>query len=129
MSPKCDSLAQNVPEKFNGDVSDQKEKAKYSWKFRRNGVNERGERVGYGVITGEKEAEKYLSTGSFSVEEGDEVFILTDGFEDYFKLPEFISLFEDGSDLENKIKNFTKNKSEEDPWVYGHERSLISISV
>ena len=127
-SPKCNELKQAEAPKFTSDTSDQKAKAMYAWNTNRNGINKNGERIGYGVVTGEPEALEYLSVGSFSIKQGDLVAILTDGFEDYIKLPEFISLFTSWpTDLESQIKNFTYKKAEEDPETFGHERSLIVI--
>lgn len=127
-SPKCNELRQAEAPKFTGDISDQKAKAVYAWSTNRNGTNEKGERIGYGVVTGEPEALKYLSVGSFSIVREDLVAILTDGFEDYMRLPEFISLFTSWPiDLESQIKNFTYTKAKEGPETFGHERSLIVI--
>src|ERR1035437_923497 len=94
-SPNCNELKQAEAPKFTGNVSDQKAKAIYAWSANRNRMNKNGERIGYGVVTGEPEALEYLSVGSFSIEKGDLVAILTDGFEDHMRLSEFISFFTD----------------------------------
>lgn len=128
-SPKCNDLKQAESPKFTGDLSDKVAKIKYTWSTIRNGMNDKGERIGYGVVTGEPEALSYVSSGSFSIQEGDTVALLTDGFEDYMKLPEFISLLTGWSpNLESEIKEFTNQKAEEDPEIFGHERSLIVVS-
>jgi hypothetical protein len=128
ISPKCNDLRQVEPPKFTGDPSDRKAKTIYTWSTTRNGINENGGRIGYGVVTGEPEAGEYLSSGSFQIKEGDLVTVLTDGFEDHLKLPDFISLFTCWpSSLESEVREFTHKKAEEDPETFGHERSLFVI--
>lgn len=129
-SPDCNTMVQAEAPKFAGDSSDEKARAQYAWRVKRNGVNEKGERVGYGVVTGEPEALLYLASGSFSVQEGDLISVLTDGFEEYMKLPEFVSLFTKWTDdLEFQVKKFTTTKIDEDPEKFGHERTLVAVSV
>lgn len=126
VSPACHSLKEAEPVSFTGDSSDQKSRAEYVWRFVRNAINKKGERVGYGVITGEPNAVKYLCSGVLNLEKGDIVGVVTDGFEEYVKLPEFVSLFTKWSpDLEDDVKVFTSEKAQVDPEKYGHERSLI----
>lgn len=128
-SPKCNDLRQVESPKFIGDTTDKVAKIKYTWSTIRNGINDKGERIGYGVVTGEPEALDYLSSGSFPIQTGDTLVLLTDGFEDYMKLPEFISLLTSWSpNLESEVKEFTYQKTEEDPETFGHERSLIVVS-
>ncbi len=128
-SPKCNDLKQSEPPQFTGDPKDRTAKIKYTWSTIRNWLNDKGERIGYGVVTGEPEALSYLSSGSFSMQEGDTLALLTDGFEDYMKLPKFISLLTSWSpNLESEIKEFTYQKAEDDPETFGHERSLIVVS-
>jgi|GEM_PF-894400 len=129
-SPLCKTLAQAKAPEFEGDQNDQKERTRYTWKIKRNGVNEKRERVGYGVATGEPEALLYLASGSFALAKGDIITLLSDGFEDYMKLPEFTSLLARFSDdLEQEVKAFTAQKADEDPDKFGHERSLIVVSA
>jgi hypothetical protein len=126
-SPDCDDLTEDKLPIFAGGDS-QRSKAEYSWKFRRNRINDQGKRVGYGVVTGEPEALEYLSSGSFEIGAGDLLLVLTDGFEEYTKLPEFISLLKNNDqELISSLKAFTTKKAEEDPDKYGHERSLIAV--
>jgi serine/threonine protein phosphatase PrpC len=83
----------------------------------------------YVVVNGEEKANELLNYGSFEVKEGELVALFTDGFENYFKIPEFISLFQKWpADLESQVKKFTAAKTDEDPEKFGHERSLIMIS-
>lgn len=84
--------------------------------------------VGYGTTTGEKAAENYLNLGTIILAPGDFFALYTDGFECYFALPEFLSLFKSWPlDLEEKIKTFTAKKEKENPELFGHERSLIAV--
>lgn len=56
--------------------------------------------------------------------------VFTDGFEEYWRLPQFISIFKDWSDdLEKQVKDFTTQKSQINPDSFGHERSLIVIKI
>jgi len=96
----------------------------------RNGVNEQGELIGYGVITGEETAGRYLHYGTLALAEGDFLAVCTDGFEPYMHLPEFIALLTRGGEgLGLRVKQFTAAKGQEDPEQFGQERSLILIAV
>jgi hypothetical protein len=130
-SPDCHTKKQADPEeKYSGDKDDRKVAAKYFWRVKRNRINSNSERVGYGVVTGEPEALNYLSSGTLDVEAGDLVSVLTDGFEPYMKMSDFLSLFKNWSeDLEMQIKNFTEIKSTENQKVFGHERTLIAAQI
>ncbi len=128
-SPESSSLAQAKPgSQFEGDPLDHKARAQYVWKATRNRLNSKGERIGYGVVTGEPEAEKYLSRGSFKIQKGDIVAIYTDGFEEHMKSLEFVSLLAKWpSDLESQIKKLTASMAATDPEAYGRERSLMAL--
>ncbi len=129
-SPDCDSLAEAEAPEYAGKSSGPIAKAQYTWRVRRNCLNEEGKRIGYGVITGEPNANVYLSSGKFTIENGDLVLLATDGFEEYIKLPEFITLLNSWpADLEPKLKEFTQIKSEEDPDKFGRERTLIACKI
>ena len=129
-SPNCDLLAEVKPKAFEGDLKDIKALTQYRWGMMRNGLNREGERTGYGVITGEPNASTYLSSGKFEVHDGDLVLLITDGFEEYIKLPEFISLTNSWpDDLESKLKNFTRVKAKEDPNKFGREKTLIARKI
>ncbi len=127
-SPQCNALKEADGPTFTGDPNDKKAKTIFNWQTKRNGIDEQNRKIGYGVITGEKEAEKYLCSGKFDVKTGDIITVLTDGFEDFMKSSDFTSLFIPWpADLESKIKEFTHRKSQEDPETFGHERSIIAI--
>lgn len=129
MSGECwPTMRQNLPENWER-ISDD-ERKKIIRKVYRNGVDKAGNLIGYGVVTGEKVAEQYLNCGSITVAAGDLIALLTDGFEEYMKLPEFINSFKEWpKDLEDKIKQFTAEKSKEDPEGFGHERTLTVIKI
>lgn len=94
----------------------------------RNGVDKNGRPIGYGVITGEKNSEKYLNFGKFTAAEGDVIFLITDGFENYFGLKNFVKLFLDWpKDLKSKFKKLTGDQAVADPDKFGRERTLIAI--
>jgi len=96
----------------------------------RNGVDGEGNPIGYGVITGEEEAMKYVRCGLLDAHNRDLFLIYTDGFEHYIDLPEFIELFSTWpDDLQSRVKAFTHDKSEEDIPRFGRERSLIAVKV
>ena len=96
----------------------------------RNGVDKNGKLIGYGVITGEKEAERYLNFGKFEVEEGDVVMVLTDGFENYIKMEDFTKLFSEWpKNIKTEFKKITNQKSTEDPDKFGRERTIIVVKV
>jgi hypothetical protein len=95
----------------------------------RNGVNEKGELIGYGVVTGEHAAERYVNYGSFTLEPGECIMFYTDGFEQYFNVPEFRALFAQWpGDLDARVIEMTRAKAKEDPKNFGHERSLIAVA-
>lgn len=95
----------------------------------RNGIDKQGKLIGYGVVTGEKTALKYLEHGSWLIEPSDLILLFTDGFEEYSYLPKFIQLFNLWPpDLKTRVKQFTAQKSVQNPERFGQERSLIAIS-
>lgn len=129
-SPDCNAKTEVEAPKFTGDTSDQKAKAIHNWSVRRNGVGDDGKLTGYGVVTGEDNAERYLNVGRLEVMAGDTLAILTDGFEEYVALPEFISLLQESpDDLGGRLREFTAEKAQENPDKFGHERSLIVVQV
>ncbi len=128
-SPDCwPNLRKNLPLDWKEKPENIRKKAIRS--IYRNGLNENGETIGYGVITGEESANRYLKSGKFTIDRDDLVTIFTDGFEDYFKIPEFVSMLRlPEKDLEEKLKLFTQSKTEEDPNKFGHEKTLIRVII
>lgn len=106
----------------------EKEHAVTIRKIFRNGIDERGNLIDYGVITGEEVALKYFNSGAFKAEPGNLVFLITDGFENCLALSEFIGLFKKWPiNLELKVKEFTAQKIKEKPEKFDRERSLVAI--
>jgi hypothetical protein len=96
----------------------------------RNGVQSDGQMCGYGVATGEANAEKYLNTGVLELSQGDRVFLYSDGFEQYFNLPQFLDIFRLWPDnLQEQIEALTAAKSREDGANFGHERTIIALKI
>lgn len=84
----------------------------------------------YAVINGEARMADHLEYGVVDIKKEDNLFIFTDGFEHYVKNPDFLSLFKSRTDnLEESITEFSKEMNLKDPEKYGHERSLISVSI
>lgn len=84
----------------------------------------------YAVINGEDRMADHVESGVIDLEEGDRVFVFTDGFEHYVKNPEFANLFKNWTDdLKEQIDGYSNEMNLADPEKYGHERSLIAISI
>lgn len=82
----------------------------------------------YAVINGEERMADHIESGILNIEEGDHVFVFTDGFEYFMQNPDFLELFENwGEDLKEQIAEFSKEMNLTDPEKYGHERSLIAV--
>lgn len=85
--------------------------------------------TGYVVINGSNKANRYLNTGFFDVSPGDTVFLLTDGFEHYLTLRDFMPVFDcDWDVLDGAMTAFTKRMSQVDPDKFGHERTMIAVN-
>lgn len=125
-----DRVEVDTPPQFEGQKTDRKSRAMFNWSIRRNGLNADGKRIGYGVVTGEEAAEQYLNMGTFQVQAGDVVIALTDGFEKYLTLLEFVALINKNPETINPhLQALMQQKTREAPDTYGHERSLIIIQV
>lgn len=65
----------------------------FVWRnFMRNSINKKGKLTGYGLVTGEPEAEQYLEHGQIKLQSGDVAAIYTDGFNQYVNLLDFRKL-------------------------------------
>lgn len=128
-SPECwPARSENLPS--NWETIPIVERRKTLRRTYRNGLGRRGERIGYGVLTGEKAAATYLNTGSFAVSHDDLVVLCTDGFEQYLELPEFIALLRmPPENRGEKIRKLSEKKIKENRSAFGHERSLIAVIV
>lgn len=128
-TPDCwKTLRKNLPKNWLSIPSDERKiiiRKKY-----RNGIDKNGNLIGYGVITGGKEAEGYLKFGKFATEQGDVIMIFTDGFENYVKEKDFIELFlEWPENIRSKFKETTSVKSVESPNEFGRERTIIAVKI
>lgn len=108
---------------------------KYEWKKEirkkyRNSVSADGLLNGYGVVTGEEAACRYLNLGNFQPESGETVLLITDGFEEYLNEPEFMKIISEcsSSEMESAVKKFSLEKADIDPRRFGHERTLIVLN-
>jgi len=112
------------------DFKSLKEKKIYGRKYIRNALDENGNPVGYGVLTGEENALAYIHSGGLSLKENDLLFLLTDGFFDYFDDKSFIELFIKCPDsLKEELEKLMEKKIDEDPVKFGMERSLVAIKI
>ncbi len=84
----------------------------------------------YAVINGEENMVEHVEGGELHLEEGDMIFVFTDGFENYVKNPDFQKIFLHwNNSLEKQISDFSDRMIAEDFEKYGHERSLLVVSV
>ena len=123
-----DNLRKNLPENWVSiPPADRK---KIIRKKYRNGMDKNDHPIGYGVITGEKNAEKYLNSGKFPAVSGDVIFIITDGFENHIGLENFVKLFLDWpKNLKSKFKKTTRDQAVANSDKFGHERTLIAVKI
>lgn len=125
ISPRHETLVEAPPPQLERRGKGARQWAEETWHRLRNALDAEGRRIGYGVVTGEESAVRYLSTGSFELAAGDALVLVTDGFEPYLALPDFRALLLSGGDLPRKVREYTVQEIAEDPETYGHERSLI----
>lgn len=80
----------------------------------RNAISKENKLLGYGVITGEPEAERYLESGAYRLSPNDVVVLHTDGFAPYLALPEFrkrVAQLESQSELCKVVYDFIAKKT------------------
>jgi len=80
----------------------------------RNAISKENELLGYGVITGEPEVERYVESGTYRLSPNDIVVLHTDGFAPYLALPEFrkrIIQLESQSELRGVVEDFIEKKT------------------
>lgn len=96
----------------------------------RNKVGEQQELIGYGVVTGEEASLPYLSQGSQSVPAGTTIVLFSDGFENYSELPDFKDLLVAPLEsFSSSLETYMARKIEENPRLYGQERSVLVAKV
>lgn len=84
----------------------------------------------YAVINGEERMVEHVEHGVFDLKPGDRLFVFTDGFEHYMKNQDFLNLFKNwADDLNDRIAQFSHEANLDDPEKYGHERSIIGVTV
>lgn len=127
ISPDCwPVMTKHLPENWKEIAPN--ERKKIIRRVYRNGLGKNGELIGYGVITGDPIAERYINWGILDVVPRDIFFLFTDGFEEYISLPDFVGIFQRWPYvLESQVKKFTAEKTKENCEKWGHERSLIAI--
>lgn len=107
-----------------------KERAQYLARTLRNRVDAFGNPCGYGVCTGEPAATRYLHAGVAGIHPGSLVVAMTDGFTEYLKLQRFRTLLADWpNNLETQLRELTREMSGVDPYLFGHERSLVAMKL
>lgn len=112
------------------DTKDQNEQTRIRHRFYRNMVTPEGELVGYGVVTGEEAALKYLNKGTLKIIDNSLIFLFTDGFENYFSHKDFIKIFSVWPDnLNDKLGTLISKYGVKDPSKYGLEKTLIAIKI
>lgn len=95
----------------------------------RNALSRDGKKLGYGVITGQKEAEAYAWSGKRKLKRGDVAIFASDGFEEYLKEPLFRrALLSMGrrpvEEAMEKLQRSHKNDHE-----FVSERTLIAVCI
>lgn len=93
----------------------------------RNALSPDGEKIGYGVITGELAAEKYAWFGKRKLRKKETVILATDGFESYLGSASFrralITL--DRGRIENTMRQLQQKHKNE----FVSERTLIAVKI
>ncbi len=80
----------------------------------RNAISKENKLLGYGVITGEPEAERYVESGTYRLSSRDVVVLYTDGFAPYLTLPEFrkkLTHLKSLSELREIVDNVVEKKT------------------
>ena len=81
--------------------------------------------ISYGALTGEKEAEYFMSFGELGLEIGDLVIVYTDGFEETLTHKDFLKKFR----TKEEFINFSNKLASQDYYLYGKERTLAAIEI
>ena len=81
--------------------------------------------VSYGAITGEKEAEQFIRTGTLPLEKDDIIIVYSDGFTNILKDNDFINEILHFN--KEKFEKYVNKKSLENYNLYGKEKTLVLI--
>jgi hypothetical protein len=124
LSPPCNARELvNLPDNYS--ALDPKERRIFTRRQMRNGLDDQGRLIGYGVATGEAAAERYFNYGSFPLAEGDMPVVLTDGFEDYMRWYSFRELLKTAGP--DELTEYASSLITKDPNAYGRERTLAVL--
>ena len=95
----------------------------------RNAISSKGEKLGYGVITGEPSAEKYAWFGKRKLHKNDLVVFMTDGFEKYLQEKSFRVALRtmDKGKVEYAMVHLKKSHPNDGEFI--SERTLIAVLV
>lgn len=84
----------------------------------------------YAVVNGEERMTEHLEHGSWQAQSGDTIILATDGFIPHLTDTGFLALFaSDTLPMQGDIQQYTAHKNQEDPFQYGHERTLIAVRL
>lgn len=81
--------------------------------------------VSYGAITGEKEAEQFIRTGTLPLEKDDIIIVYSDGFTNILKDNDFINEILHFN--KEKLESYINKKSLENYDLYGKEKTIVLI--
>jgi serine/threonine protein phosphatase PrpC len=85
----------------------------------------------YPYITLNEDMKTYIQTYDIPYEKGDFLVLYTDGFEDQFSSPEFVSIFasKNVKEIEEKLKNIDDVLSKNDTKKWGDERTIVVTQI
>jgi len=84
----------------------------------------------YAVVNGKERTITRVAQGAWEVEQGDTLFLCTDGFQPYLEDAGFLDLFRRGDTLNTEhICAYSATKNAENPLRVGHEHIRIAVHV
>lgn len=85
--------------------------------------------VGYGALTGEREAEYFMQFGKVGLVSGDLIVFYTDGFAPMVTQKEFFSILEEPAEniVKQKLTSYSMKLAQQDCEKFGDERTLIAL--
>ncbi|HPI67127.1 MAG TPA: protein phosphatase 2C domain-containing protein [bacterium] len=107
-------------------IFDENAKHIFIRRFLRNGFKN-SKKIGYGVVTGEEKAIKYLDCGKIKLASEDLIVLGTDGYYEYLAESRFIEFIRNKN--QRSLFLLEKELINKDPSKYGHERTLIAIKI
>lgn len=88
-----------------------------------------GTLVSYGALTGEKSSIPFIHTGKILLNQGDYVFLYSDGFENLMQNENFINHLLNNFKNDEKIIEYAQQLAKGNYNKYGKERTLIKIKI